>query len=146
MKQHNKPSPKALEMNTQFVRAFLWLQANTSISNQYELAELLETSPSTVSELINHKKALTREYAGRMNEVLEKHGFTLKDFAKDYINKQAGLASKKSKQEAYESLLLTRIIRLEGGMEATLEKLSILEKNMGELLKLGELLKKQQTK
>lgn len=131
MKRHSKP---ALDLNTQFVRAYEWLRSNTELKNQYELAQLLGTSAGTVSQLINHKKPVTGEFAFRMNDILERHRLNLKDFNQDYLNNQARLAHQ-SEQESFESLISTEILRIQAGIEALLEKLSAIEKNMGELLK-----------
>lgn len=131
MRKPLKEVVKPLGMNVQFIRAFEWLRSNEGVKNADRLAELLHTSPTTVSGIMNFKIEVNEKYAYRMNVLLEKHALSLKDFDKDYLNKQAGFAGK-IKREEFESLLLTKVTEIEAYLEVILDVLNIITD--GELL------------
>ncbi len=132
MSKQQSPTVKPLEMNKQFVQAFKWLRSNAGIESYKELAERLGTSPTTVSGIINYRKEVSELNALRMNKLLSKHGWTLKDFDKDYLNNQETQPLQISKEEYY-SMMVTKMAVLQACMEVVMQKLGIAIDNSGEL-------------
>lgn len=138
MKKVKAIPPNDMSLNVQFENAFNWLRAMKIVNSSKELANKLGISEATISAYRQYKREVTGNFAYKLEtKFLRKHKLTMEDFTMPYLVDQAQKLMPTDTLDIL-SLLGTKVLWIEGGVQTILEELSELKKQnkqMGELLR-----------
>lgn len=129
--------PKTIRENSesrseQFVNAVRWLEFMGDVKSYAHLAKLLGVSPASISGIMKGK-AVSERIATRLEEkLLKRHKHTLAAFEKPYL---LDLGNEAINKKELASLLSTKIVAIEAGINVLLNHIVTLNKKMGELQK-----------